>query len=91
MAYNPGVTDPVKDSVMKAIKDLGILNVRAVATAKRYLLRGEVTPPNWISLPAVCWLIPSSSMLLMRILLNSRRILSIPLNSLKSRYEGFDR
>jgi phosphoribosylformylglycinamidine synthase II len=43
VAYNAGVTDPVKDSVMKAIKDLGILNVRAVATAKTYLLKGEVT------------------------------------------------
>jgi phosphoribosylformylglycinamidine synthase II len=44
VAYNAGVTDPVKDSVMKAIRDLGIINVRAVATAKKYLLRGEVTP-----------------------------------------------
>jgi len=44
VAYNPGVTDPVKDSVMKAIKDLGIPNVRAVATAKRYLLRGDIKP-----------------------------------------------
>ena len=44
VAYNAGVTDPVKDSVMKAIKDLGIPNVRAVATAKRYLLRGNITP-----------------------------------------------
>jgi phosphoribosylformylglycinamidine synthase II len=42
VAYNAGVTDPVKDSVMKAIKDLGIPNVRAVATAKKYLLRGEI-------------------------------------------------
>ena len=33
VAYNPGVTDPVKESVMKAILDLGILNVHAVATA----------------------------------------------------------
>ena len=43
VAYNAGVTDPVKDSVMKAIKDMDILNVRAVATAKKYLLKGEVT------------------------------------------------
>src|ERR1039458_3616819 len=46
VAYNPGVTDPVKDSVFKAIKDLGIPNVREVATAKRYLLRGDVTPAD---------------------------------------------
>ncbi len=44
VAYNAGVTDPVKDSVMKAIKDLGIPNVRGVATAKRYLLRGKISP-----------------------------------------------
>ena len=43
VAYNAGVTDPVKDSVMKAIKDLGIPNVRAVATAKKYLLKGEIS------------------------------------------------
>jgi len=44
VAYNPGVTDPVKDSVLKAIKDLGISNVHAVATAKRYLLKGNPAP-----------------------------------------------
>lgn len=43
VAYNAGVTDPVRDSVMKAIRDMGILNVRAVAIAKRYLIRGEVS------------------------------------------------
>jgi phosphoribosylformylglycinamidine synthase subunit PurSL len=43
VAYNPGVTDPVKDSVIKAIKDLGIPNVPAVATAKRYIFKGEVS------------------------------------------------
>jgi phosphoribosylformylglycinamidine synthase subunit PurSL len=43
VAYNAGVTDPVKDSVMKAIKDLGIPNVRAVSTAKKYLLKGEIS------------------------------------------------
>jgi phosphoribosylformylglycinamidine synthase subunit PurSL len=42
VAYNPGVTDPVKDSVMKAIKDMGIPNVTAVATAKKYLIEGSV-------------------------------------------------
>jgi len=43
VAYNPGVTDPVRESVMKAIKDLGIPNIAAVATAKRYLLKGEIS------------------------------------------------
>ena len=71
VAYNPGVTDPVRDSVMKAIKDLGILNVHAVATAKRYLLRGISVRVNWIPYPAVCWSIPSSSMSSMRSCLHS--------------------
>ena len=40
VAYNAGVTDPVEDSVLKAINDLGIGNVRTVKTTRRYLLEG---------------------------------------------------
>jgi phosphoribosylformylglycinamidine synthase subunit PurSL len=43
VAYNPGVTDPVRDSVMKAIRDIGIPNVHAVATARRYLIKGNIS------------------------------------------------
>ena len=39
---NPGVTDPTEDSIMKAINDLGI-KVKAVKTAKRYLINGKLT------------------------------------------------
>jgi phosphoribosylformylglycinamidine synthase II len=46
VAYNPGVTDPVRDSALKAIKDLGIPNVPEVATAKRYILKGSVSQDN---------------------------------------------
>jgi len=42
VAYNAGVTDPVEDSVMKAIRDLGVSSVRAVKTAKRYLIEGKL-------------------------------------------------
>ena len=42
IAYNAGVTEPVEDTVMKAIKDLGIESVRAVKTAKRYLIEGRL-------------------------------------------------
>ncbi len=42
VAYNAGVTDPVEDTVMKAIQDLGMGGVRAVKTAKRYLLQGQL-------------------------------------------------
>ncbi len=43
VAYNAGVTDPVEETVMKAVRDLGISNVRAVKTAKRYLLQGHLS------------------------------------------------
>ncbi len=42
VAYNPGVMDPVQESVSKGIHDLGIVTVEAVRTAKRYLLWGEL-------------------------------------------------
>jgi phosphoribosylformylglycinamidine synthase len=43
VAYNPGVMDPVEESVKKGIYDLGITKVAAVRTAKRYLLWGELS------------------------------------------------
>lgn len=43
VAYNPGVTDPVEETVMKAIRDLGITGVRAVKTARRYSIQGHLT------------------------------------------------
>ncbi|MCK4387433.1 MAG: phosphoribosylformylglycinamidine synthase subunit PurS, partial [Dehalococcoidia bacterium] len=42
IAYNAGVTDPIEASVMKAVRDLGIENVRAVKTAKRYIIEGQL-------------------------------------------------
>ncbi|MBE9482666.1 MAG: phosphoribosylformylglycinamidine synthase subunit PurS, partial [Chloroflexi bacterium] len=42
VTYNAGVTDPVEDTIMKAVLDLGVDGVRAVKTAKRYLLQGQV-------------------------------------------------
>ena len=39
VAYNPGVMDPAEESIRKAIGDMG-LSVRAVCTAKRYILWG---------------------------------------------------
>lgn len=43
VAYNPGVMDPVEESAKKAIKDLGILSVSALKTAKKYLLKGTLS------------------------------------------------
>ena len=42
IAYNAGVTDPIEASVMKAVRDLGIENVKAVKTAKRYIIEGQL-------------------------------------------------
>ncbi|MDY6916416.1 MAG: phosphoribosylformylglycinamidine synthase subunit PurL [Chloroflexota bacterium] len=42
VAYNPGVMDPVEDSVKKGITDLGITSVESVKTAKRYYLWGDI-------------------------------------------------
>jgi phosphoribosylformylglycinamidine synthase II len=41
VAYNPGVMDPVEESVKKGIRDLGIGGVTAVRTAKKYLFWGD--------------------------------------------------
>lgn len=43
VAYNPGVMDPVEESVKKGIRDLGIVTIESVKTAKRYLLWGELS------------------------------------------------
>ncbi len=51
VAYNTGVIDPVEDSILRAIRDLGIDEVRAVKTTKRYLLQGDL---NQDQLDAIC-------------------------------------
>jgi len=43
VTYNAGVTDPVEDTIMKAVLDLGVSGVRAVKTARRYLLQGQLS------------------------------------------------
>lgn len=42
VAYNAGVTDPVEDTIMKAVVDLGIREVKAVKTARCYLIEGRL-------------------------------------------------
>jgi len=41
IAYNPGVMDPVEQSTLKGIRDLGFSDVDSVTTAKKYLLYGK--------------------------------------------------
>ena len=43
VAYNPGVMDPVEESVLKGIKDIGIEGVESVKTARKFLLKGSLT------------------------------------------------
>ncbi|HUV75923.1 MAG TPA: phosphoribosylformylglycinamidine synthase subunit PurL [Dehalococcoidales bacterium] len=42
VAYNAGVADPVEESVLKAIRDLGLEGVRAVKTSKKYIIEGQL-------------------------------------------------
>ena len=44
IAYNPGVMDPVEESTLKGIRDLGITGEASVKTAKKYIIRGKPTP-----------------------------------------------
>ncbi|HEY55440.1 MAG TPA: phosphoribosylformylglycinamidine synthase subunit PurL [Dehalococcoidia bacterium] len=43
VAYNPGVMDPVEESVGKGILDLGVTTLKSVKTAKRYYLWGRLS------------------------------------------------
>jgi len=43
IARNPGVMDPVEESTIKGIKDLGFDQVQSVKTAQKYLLYGSLT------------------------------------------------
>ncbi|MFC1931807.1 phosphoribosylformylglycinamidine synthase subunit PurL [Chloroflexota bacterium] len=42
VVYNAGVTDPVEDSVLKAMRDLNVGTVRAVKTSRLYLIEGQL-------------------------------------------------
>jgi phosphoribosylformylglycinamidine synthase len=43
VSYNPGVMDPVEESVKKAILDLGIKDISSVKTAKRFVIKGPLS------------------------------------------------
>ncbi len=43
VAYNPGVMDPVLESALKGIKDLGIQQKISFKTAKKYLIQGKLS------------------------------------------------
>ncbi len=43
IAYNPGVMDPVEESLLKALKDMGISGVSSARTAKEYMFKGDIS------------------------------------------------
>jgi phosphoribosylformylglycinamidine synthase len=43
VAQNPGVMDPVEDSALKGIRDLGINGITSVKTSKKYLIKGKLS------------------------------------------------
>jgi len=40
VTYNPGVTDPVEETLMQALSNMGITTIRAAKTAQRYRIQG---------------------------------------------------
>jgi len=42
VAYNPGVTEPIEGSIIKALRDLAVGEVRTIKTAHRYLIKGQL-------------------------------------------------
>ncbi len=44
IAHNPGVMDPVEESTLKGIRDLGINAVQSVKTAQKYIFYGSLSP-----------------------------------------------
>jgi len=44
VTFNPGVADPVEQTVLKALGDLGIDSISAVRTAQHYVIQGELSP-----------------------------------------------
>ncbi|MDO8535945.1 MAG: phosphoribosylformylglycinamidine synthase subunit PurL [Candidatus Omnitrophota bacterium] len=50
IAYNPGVMDPVEESAKRAISDLGIKGISQVKTAKKYLIKGNFSKKEILSI-----------------------------------------
>ena len=43
IAYNPGVMDPVEESVIKAARDAGFKGIQSSGTSKKYILKGSIS------------------------------------------------
>lgn len=51
VAYKPGVTDAVGDSVKKGINDLGIKKISKIATVQKYIIEGDL---NFKEIERIC-------------------------------------
>jgi len=51
VAYNSGVTEPIEGSIIKALRDLAVGEVRTIKTAHRYLIKGRL---NNQQMEAIC-------------------------------------
>jgi len=43
VTYKPGVTDPVGDSTVKGIRDLGISGISSAKTGQKYIIKGPLS------------------------------------------------
>ena len=43
VAYNSGVMDPVEESLLKAVSDMGISGLNSARTARQYILEGSLS------------------------------------------------
>jgi phosphoribosylformylglycinamidine synthase II len=85
VAYNPGVMDPVEDSVKKGIRDLGITTITAVRTAKKYLLWGDVSDDT---LKSICDKLLVNSVV--QHIVARKEVVALPSASYKFRLEKVD-
>jgi phosphoribosylformylglycinamidine synthase II len=85
VAYNPGVMDPVEESVKKGIRDLGINTVTAVRTAKKYLLWGEFSAET---LQSICEKLLVNSVV--QHIVARKEAVALPSASYKFRLETLD-
>jgi phosphoribosylformylglycinamidine synthase len=49
--YKPGVTDPIGDSTVKGIRDMGISDVNSAKTGQKYVIKGSLSEED---IEAVC-------------------------------------
>ncbi len=85
VAYNPGVMDPVEESVKRGIRDLGINTITAVRTAQKYLLWGAFSAET---LQSICEKLLVNSVV--QHIVARKEAVALPSASYKFRLETLD-